>query len=559
MPSTRFVGGNLSLRRRLDAAPLELPVSRLGRQLGRSVEHLPPADDHPFGWLEECLTQHAVARAIARLDAEGATPGEAATVLEDRVQAEHPTLRIPMTIGAPGVASPYLRVPFGGRGPVQRLPDVDARDSWAPDLASRDDDLVERAAIEFVVAYNGVRDGFGRVLPTIESSLFSAFADIEAHWARGPKPDKVTALLDRLNTLAAPLWSDTTIGMIERASQLTVFSNFPLGVLRLPGESAPISCRVPISYRPVVPLTRAVQMEIEGRIVDLSDGFRVLVAECIPQSDEVGRLSRQGWDIGAEMFSDNPVHNCTLDRADVSSVDELRAAIDTVQPDVLVISAHGATAERVAGLVIGDELRLGPGLGPVPPVVVLSACHVTPRGRGSVNVADLLLREGALAVLGPHVPVDVRHNAILTVRLFVYMTQSVAGAQPYRTVLDAWAHTQTSNALIDILNGNPHLQQWGHALTPRGLPVLQDFMNRSAGRLRGSHIYEDSERVLTEIADEQGVGDDVRAWLRSPGYVPEAAFYAFIGKPEDVALRRPEPPPIASALSESPGDQVDRR
>ena len=69
---------------------------------------------------------------------------------------------------------------------------------------------------------------------------------------------------------------------------------------------------------------------------------------------------------------------------------------------ILVLSAHGVFQGGLqpAGLMIGDEVCLGPGLGPLPPVVILSACHVAPRGTGAVSVADMLLREGALAVLG---------------------------------------------------------------------------------------------------------------------------------------------------------------
>ncbi len=45
--------------------------------------------------------------------------------------------------------------------------------------------------------------------------------------------------------------------------------------------------------------------------------------------------------------------------------------------------------------------------------------------------------------------------------------------------------------------------------------------------------------MLVEIADERGDGDRVRALLKSPGYVPESAFYVFLGRPDRIFLRFP--------------------
>ncbi|MFF7733604.1 hypothetical protein [Streptomyces sp. NPDC007984] len=60
--------------------------------------------------------------------------------------------------------------------------------------------------------------------------------------------------------------------------------------------------------------------------------------------------------------------------------------------------------------------------------------------------------------------------------------------------------------------------------------------SRATGRLRLPHAYEDTERVLGEIADEQGRGNRVRNWFRRPGYVPESLFYLFAGRPDRIHL-----------------------
>ncbi|MFI9297574.1 hypothetical protein [Streptomyces gardneri] len=67
--------------------------------------------------------------------------------------------------------------------------------------------------------------------------------------------------------------------------------------------------------------------------------------------------------------------------------------------------------------------------------------------------------------------------------------------------------------------------------------MREDFMmNRSVGRLRGPHVYQNTEHVLGEIADDMGMGTKVRNWFRRPGYTPESLFYLFAGRPDRIRL-----------------------
>lgn len=71
-------------------------------------------------------------------------------------------------------------------------------------------------------------------------------------------------------------------------------------------------------------------------------------------------------------------------------------------------------------MAAGDHIQ-------VSPVVLLSACHVSPRGLGASSVTDMLLRAGVKAILGTLIPVDVKRNALLTGRLFSYISEALAG------------------------------------------------------------------------------------------------------------------------------------
>jgi len=214
-------------------------------------------------------------------------------------------------------------------------------------------------------------------------------------------------------------------------------------------------------------------------------------------------------------------------------------AVERHRPDVLIMSAHGVYSREsnVAGLRIGDDFSLGLDLGPMPPLVVLSACASGPRGGGAVAVTDLLIRQGAFAVISTLVPVRVDHNAVFMNRLFLYVNEAIKGTEDHTTLMDLWHRVQTNTVIIDILYGNRRLNDWGHRTVDGMSPVAEFMGGRSAGRIRTSHLYEDAQAVLLEIADEQGMRDKVENWLRTPGYVPESMMYTVVGDPTRIRFR----------------------
>jgi hypothetical protein len=69
----------------------------------------------------------------------------------------------------------------------------------------------------------------------------------------------VEKLLSRLNAVVRPLFTEPVMEAISRASMLTVLSNFPLGLATMPGDTAPLAARLPLTYEPLLPLTRTVK------------------------------------------------------------------------------------------------------------------------------------------------------------------------------------------------------------------------------------------------------------------------------------------------------------
>jgi hypothetical protein len=230
--------------------------------------------------------------------------------------------------------------------------------------------------------------------------------------------------------------------------------------------------------------------------------------------------------------------SCTV--KDIPNEPALASAINESRPDVLVLSAHGHYSVRgnLARIMLGTGPSLLQQVENMPPLVVLSACHVAPRGTGAVTVADLLFRAGASAVVGTLVPVNVVRNGLLMGRFFSYLCEAISGRERYDTLDHLWHHVVTTHAIHDIYSMSRRVQEW--AFRPRdGQTVDHEFKNlRSRGRLRSGHIYQDSEAVLMEIAKARGFDGVLGSTLASVGYLPESLFYVLLGRGDRFVLSR---------------------
>ena len=508
-----------------------LPAHFVARQLLGGTDNSVP---HEFASNREAiyfsLENQAVLSTIALMETKGLSQQEAEKVYQEEFRTERNRFKCPVAIGIPGVAPD---------APTRKMAKVLRMLDQKSDVGF---EMAEKSALEFLVAHRALaRSGIGLVTPRIEDELFRLLSRLEKHWATGnPRPHVVRRMLDQLSQHAERLFTEEYARTLRHASFLTCFSEFPLGLCRLPGDSSPLCSRVAIAYRPIVPLTRALQNELSSIPIHfLKTHLNILIAECISPNDPVGRMSRAGWKIASETLTN--IANTKFRDVDIANVSQLREELRKEQVDILVISAHGGihSTQNRTGFNIGGQLVMEEELGPLPSVVCLSACQVSPRGNGTINVTDLMFRQGAVVVLGTFVPIDVRRNSVLMVRFFVNIAATMTGEMSLSTLGDVWHHTVTGNAVNDILLGSPGIQRWGFEKN-KGVSVVEEFMRkRSRGRLRGGHIYEDTITILQEIADDWGTGVKFRAWIENQGYLPESLFYAILGWPERIVLRDP--------------------
>jgi hypothetical protein len=449
--------------------------------------------------------------------------------------------RVRVVFAAAGVPDRYQRLVFGETAQeVQKAPQSSL---WSGLDVINEHRAIESAVIATLVAHRSIAvGGIGFRVNDIAEGSFKILSELEQHYTCGnPKPKVMWRLLKKLGQRVAEALGPTGQRLARSASSITAFTDFPIGLAILPGDTAPLSCRVPISQLPLTPLTRTLQQECATHsIVYLKKNLTVLVAECLEDGDRIKPISRAAWGMLKGNISGHS--NVECDYVECNSSAQLNEALRQKDYSVLILSAHGAHVQsaNVAGLKIGEEVFMGVGLQNIPSLVLLSACHTAPRGVGTVSVADLLLRQGAVAVLGTLIPVDVRKNAILMMRLFVYILEAMQGRYPFRSLDQVWHHVATSNAVSEILTSSRSLSQWAGSIY-KERSVIEEFMlYRSKSRLRPEHIYEDTERLLEEIAHERGCGEWFKAAMKSQGYFPESILYTMIGRPDRIVINDPD-------------------
>lgn len=457
------------------------------------------------------------------------------------------SVRFPMTLALPGVAPRYRKIVREEQKRAAELltkHGVTLVGDGSRKASTEEIQVDPREVLSLMVEHNTASDqSVGIVADSVPDQAFIELANLERYWVKhsGSIPDraKESMLRGKIDKAMQGFWNEEMLQLVQRSTQIEAFTNFPIGLLKVPGTTAPLAALCPITYHPINPLTRAFQFEFApDQPIDFSGGLKALVLECIPEEDEVGQISQESWHVISDNLSKTYVPlSFEVSRAENSK--EFREQVAKHKPDVLIISAHGSYDEsgNMARLVIGTELSMGTDLGPMPPLVILSACHTGPRGSGAVSVSDLLLREGARAVLSTLVPVKVMHNASFMQRFLLYLGESIQGTEPQVNVLDVWHRVQTSNVILDIIQGNPKLSAWGYSDEHDTPPIVEFMRKRSVGNVRSWRLYEDAEALLVDIAMERGQGSKVREWLRSPGYVPESMMYTFIGDPASIRLK----------------------
>lgn len=454
----------------------------------------------------------------------------------------------PLVVGAFGVA-PKFRRSFSrtleeyvqaGIISVSQLNDSDLNPSETGDMS--------RSALETIIVGGALPSRANVVIwnETIPDEAFTALNNLESYWSNyGRKfdPLKEARLRKKVDDGMGKFWTPENITAIRESSQIEAYSNFPLGILTLPGTKSPISTYKSIYYRdtssPAELLVAAMGPRPACHITKKS---RVLLVEGVPETDPVGKISREHWSFLKKKL-DASFGSDFFAWVEVESTEAVEAEIGLHNPDILIVSAHGSYNVKgdVAGVVIGGQFVVGDEIGRVPPVVILSACHTSPRGAGSANIGDTLLKAGAVMVLSTLVPVHVKKNSVLVSQMLLMIRDAIMGYLPDRNFADLWRTLQPYNIMTDMTVGNKSLMDWStrpQVDRPNSSPleVFVDGIQSKRWVLRPGFLHEDAEKVLVDIAKATGDAEKVANWLRNPGYAPESMMYVLLGDPRRVFI-----------------------
>lgn len=231
----------------------------------------------------------AILSAAARFKAEGITDPTPAQ-FKDYVSEEKRNFKCPVSVCVPGV-SPRS---------VARLLEGLSKDT--PTKGTHK--APEISALSFLVSRRALaRNGYAVLSRELRDEAFHNLAQLETMWS-----DAAMLQLSKINRIMADISKSVKNVLDDReelailhGSSLTAFSEFPIGLATLGTDTSPLVCRMPVAYRPLVPLTRALQFELSSPSFRyLGDELRVIVIECIPPDDAVGKMSRAGWQVAKE-------------------------------------------------------------------------------------------------------------------------------------------------------------------------------------------------------------------------------------------------------------------
>ena len=338
-------------------------------------------------------------RTLASLENSKCPPEDFVTRYDTEIRATRPSWHL--SIGAAGAPSTARKL-------------AASKDNLPPPslLSASFED--EQRVLDILIAHRAIaRGGFGMRLPDVPAEAFASLRDLEQSMRSIRVNERKTqTALERIGKSLGGALTEEQCAAILASRTITAFTDFPWGLAVLPGDSSSLSTRIPITYRPLTPLSRALQHELTPPPPSYwGNGFSVLIVECLEQTDRLRSFSERGWRHQVQQLVKLGEGKVKCRFEVIECVTDLYRLLDESSYDALIVSAHGISSGRLSGLRIGKD-DVFDFEHTLPPVVVLSACEVWPRGTGIISIADLALRWGTSTVLGTLVPINASHQPI---------------------------------------------------------------------------------------------------------------------------------------------------
>ena len=433
--------------------------------------------------------------------------------------------RINLVITSPGVAPSQRRY----CGLLDMLPESERR-------------MIRILGLHRAIAKNGLL----MELPLVTDSMFKKLNDLELACKSETRANNkyIHKSLSSISSLIESYINAKRLKWVKNAKHITIFSDFPLCLFIPSGSDTTLQCQKEISSRPISPLTKCVSIELLQHSQHyLGNRCRVMFVECVPDTKE-NKFVRKGSNVIIKNMETcvRTSPKFQYDCFEAYTVEDLKSLLNKQYSnyDILLISAHGFYERdfNISGLIIGNEQWIAETSDfSVPPIVLLSACHVSPRGSGTISAADQLIARGAETVLSTFVPIDSLRNAILIGRFFTNIANSQIGISNYSTLSEAWSSVAASNAVLEMAEQSKRFKKWIMGENKDHIIRFTDFaLNRSKGRLKARTSYSDTITIIKEMLKEEGLENKFSDILDGNNFFPESFFYQWIGFPENIFI-----------------------
>lgn len=497
---------------------LKITTSFILKHLGkRSAEHLDKVTQEYICSLHRFIRQHQLVQLHQ---------GHPDKYADESWQS----FEIPITLIVPGIAKKYLKLMDVNEEVFLKneYNNIDNIDKMTP--FGQEDVCLKLIGAHEAISHNGCLV----YTDPLDFGAFQALDQIETHCQQANFFDG-SFIWKKIKTISEILakvvkWDEGNL--ILRASYIQAYTKFPVGLMIFDGYTSPLSCIKPIVYRPIMPLTRTFQQHFsvmkESSV--LGPKIIILFAEMIDGKEEVGKICRLASKFVRDSFKNNEM--ILIEIEEFNSMNDLNIYLEKNHIDILVIGAHGHYDKKKnsAGIICGGFFSLGLELVNVPKIVILRSCGTSPMGISSVNIVDMLLRNGCQTVIASSIPIDARKNAHLVVRLFNYILDEKSMLGEKATFLDAWFRVTSTNAVLDIMMSNEKL------LTQKD-NYVQDFMRRSGEfNIVTRDVYKDTLNALLQISEGEPIHELLQSLKDKNEVIPETCFYQIFGWPDRIFL-----------------------
>lgn len=227
----------------------------------------------------------------------------------------------------------------------------------------------------------------------------------------------------------------------------------------------------------------------------------VLVISALKRNDPIAGM----FDIAFDAFSEHWKETLKVDYVDVSNADELVAAINAFEGQVLVFDGHGAHRDKeAAALYLQDEpinvWTLRDRITRMPPIVLLSACDTHAADRNHATVANGFLALGARAVLASVFPLFAPTAASFIARLLYRLSAFVEIAINIRQRALTWLEIVSGMIRMQLLSDLNHALEGAKLINS---DVYLDIGSRGNAAINGEH--EDPFSAILQMYEESGV------------------------------------------------------